>query len=1580
MMKNKKDRNFDKSRRFRKHPIGQRLVIGLLCVCLLVMLLPMEFYGYLALAAQKQEIVMFSMLPREVGRQMVPAGTELEELNLPHTLEAVCRPLEDSSPEEENAPEETEPFVMPEETEPSAMPEETEPSAMPEGTELSAMPEGTESSAMPEEMELEAEPEGKVLSEEEMEPSDISEEIGLTAEPEDAVPSETGIEQTLTIEGVVWTSEPEYDKEAEGSYVFTPVLPEAYSLAAGVELPEITVSVMQDSKTDEEENLNQDRDKRKTGNKTAESVELFAEAEGEPLPGTPGCGTISQNTVWTVAGTLANGELIVEEGVTLTINAALTISGNVTIKGGGTIARGNNAGSFSVGSGAGLTLENITLDGKSVPASVPMINVTSRGMVTLNNGSKIQNCRYSNYGGAIANSSGTVVLNGAVIQNCKASSGGAIYNTSSGSVTIEYAVIENCTASSLGGGIMQDGGAKVIIKDGRFSNNKTTSSNAEGWTGGGFMCLCRSTLEIYGGEFTENTTGTCGGCIHHCGCPGTTTDIKGGYFSGNTSTNDKYKGSGAIYNSTKYEGVTSMTLSGKVQFCGDGEPTSGTDGVYLDHKSTAGIFRKIKISDTLLYPVTLYLEAQEGRVIAEGTNNYVLLHERDMKKIKFVDVGDSGKTWYAELDKEHNEVKVTETAPEYMNKFYVYYNSNGAEGTVVDDANEGAGYDIGAPAVVQPADELRLEGYVFVEWNTRADGEGDSYAPGDNLIIQGDTDLYAIFEKEITLAADFYSGSTGQKETRSDIAKESVGSVKIKAPDLAAFAGEEGFSPVGWSADPAGFTGNIAPDDEIILTENKEYYGIYEKDVTLTYDARGAEGEPDAVTRTRRASVQKEQTAYAPAQFSIAPGPVRPGSIFAGWNTQADGKGTFYHEGVDILKTQEDITLYAIFDKTLTVNFYSGSQGNIETKTAIITGDNISGTVETPELEEMEGWTRMGWSTDTSGYEREVQAGTALTLTENADYYGIYEKDVTLSYEGEEGNGTDTRETKLCRANVHSTITCDKPAFTLRPAPVRKGYIFQGWSTQPDGRSEADGRVALYPPESRQEFDRDTTLYPSWKADNASYRVEHHLQEIEGEGYVLEAAETEELFGIVGETVEAAAKEIPGFTENLEHSLRYASGKVEADGSLVLKFFYDRNVYDVDFDLNGGFGKVPEPQSVRYGGLLQTVDAPERTGYNFKGWYLDKAGSQGKQWDFAKTVDKNTDAESVTLYAKWVDETAPVLEKASYEKGHKSLFGWILRKDRLKITVPLTEEGSGVKQAEYILIPEKTAEGKKTAQGVNICTPVYGAIGLPLGAVNAGGTISRTTKGRARLVTRNDEVVAEFTISEDFKGTVVMTASDWAGNVSAEKMLTSEGGGVIVEDNAPDIRFTSDKKGQYDNVFEIGVEIRDDADENISGGIAGVSYQIDGGKEISLPQKAFREGIVESYWFTMKITGAGSHTLRVKAVDNAGNSSSRKINVDICGKNTPPGPEPKTGDTSHVEIYATASMIAGFSYLLLYFRDHGMTEEKKEELVSRLVEWARGKGGIRRMLALMAIFLVLAYYHSIGKSVPEECLCLCKKI
>ncbi len=103
--------------------------------------------------------------------------------------------------------------------------------------------------------------------------------------------------------------------------------------------------------------------------------------------------------------------------------------------------------------------------------------------------------------------------------------------------------------------------------------------------------------------------------------------------------------------------------------------------------------------------------------------------------------------------------------------------------------------------------------------------------------------------------------------------------------------------------------------------------------------------------------------------------------------------------------------------------------------------------------------------------------------------------------------------------------------------------------------------------------------------------------------------------------------------------------------------------------------------------------------------------------------------------------------------------------------------------------------------------------------------------------------------------------------------------------------------------------------------------------------------------------------------------------VTISNGEAEKGEKPKTGDISRVEIYATAAMIAGLSYVMLIFArgKEGMTEEEKNIRVSALIEWSRKGSRLRKYAAFTAIFFLLLYYHSIGKRVNLEWEEICVK-
>lgn len=106
-----------------------------------------------------------------------------------------------------------------------------------------------------------------------------------------------------------------------------------------------------------------------------------------------------------------------------------------------------------------------------------------------------------------------------------------------------------------------------------------------------------------------------------------------------------------------------------------------------------------------------------------------------------------------------------------------------------------------------------------------------------------------------------------------------------------------------------------------------------------------------------------------------------------------------------------------------------------------------------------------------------------------------------------------------------------------------------------------------------------------------------------------------------------------------------------------------------------------------------------------------------------------------------------------------------------------------------------------------------------------------------------------------------------------------------------------------------------------------------------------------------------------KKDNGSGKKDSTKSSADTAEDN-----KPETGDTTPIEIYATLSMVAGFSWLLLYFGDkkRGMTEQKKKEITASIIAWGRKGKKLRKMVALALIFVILVYYHSIGKRVSVD--------
>ena len=116
----------------------------------------------------------------------------------------------------------------------------------------------------------------------------------------------------------------------------------------------------------------------------------------------------------------------------------------------------------------------------------------------------------------------------------------------------------------------------------------------------------------------------------------------------------------------------------------------------------------------------------------------------------------------------------------------------------------------------------------------------------------------------------------------------------------------------------------------------------------------------------------------------------------------------------------------------------------------------------------------------------------------------------------------------------------------------------------------------------------------TYQPAEVEFTVEHYQQNVDDDNYTL--LETEPKNGYTESPVGAnLATTYEGF-----YSLLYdTTTKIAADGSTVVKIYYDRYYYLMNFDLDGGYGV--EPIYARYGAPIN-VDKPTKPGYSFDKW------------------------------------------------------------------------------------------------------------------------------------------------------------------------------------------------------------------------------------------------------------------------------------------------------------------------------------------------------------------------------------------
>ncbi len=1230
-------------------------------------------------------------------------------------------------------------------------------------------------------------------------------------------------------------------------------------------------------------------------------------------------GVISSNQEWD-AQTLAAGTYTINPGVTVTVSGRLTVTGNVTIKGGGRLVRassymgssdtGYDGSIFCVNSGT-LTLENITVDGGNVNAYGSAIYIYSGGTVNMKTDAVIQNNINMSTGSTGTHAAGGIYcegilnINGGTIKNCR---------TSKEVGTNAY--------SHAGGGVYLKGTCKMTA--GSITGNAASNG------GGIYLASTGAELRLSGGVMSGNSAAGKGSGIYYSTLNAATSKV---YISGNCNVKDNIyldNTSGELYpyiTSALHYPVTlscSSTAEGKILAGGSGHTLTSVDASKISMTGTSLYSRLNKTANQIYLSATEEPEAtwQEGAGGAWKTGRFTTALEKvyDGGTIKLLNA--IVITEKAEITKSVTITSNDASEPCVMTRMPIAQwgniTINGGNLTLTNVI-----YD-GNRDWIQGTEDAKKQSLIKVG-NSASDTEA-RLTLGTGAVVRdgyktGGSGLFAVYgtmtmnNGAVIENCEVTNNGAG---TGGGIWISAAGNFIMNGGTIRDCKADGGGAAISTDGTCTLNGGSITDNTDTSKKECAVYlrnsgsgkltlkginitgntYSVYNDDKSVS--VVGDSTLSGSIYTTNAIMANGTAVSSLTKVYAIT----LPDSPTVGTVVVSGSKDTQHYQlantGYALLPKSDGSSNLVVAQK-YKVSFDKNG-GNGTTNDIEVLCGGVYGQLPTPTRT---GYTFDGWYTAATGGSK-VTATTTVTETTAHTLHAHWTVNTyTVTYN--KNSGTITNESKYTSYTYGTGLTL--------PTPTRTGYTFGGWYTS----SALTGTAAT---SISSTTTGNKTYYAKWTAN--TYTITYN----KNSGTITnESKYTSYTYG-TGLTLPTPTR--TGYTFGGWYTSSALTGTAATSISSTTtgnKTYYAKwtaNTYTITYNKNSGtITNESKYTSYTYGTGL-TLPAPTRTGYTFGGWYTSSALTGTTVTKISTTVTGDKE-----YWAKWTDNIAPVIGTLGYSYQPKNFWQWLIGKDSLIITVPVTEEGSGADQITYTLTPE-------------------------------GGTVSEETSA----ITNGE---AEITIPADFKGTVAIVCTDKAGNTSASVTVGAglNATGIMIEDNAPQIEFKANggdvSAEVYDSAPNITVMVTDDKDNAISAGIASVTYQIGNSEEVAV-QQDFTTSMKTNATFTIPADKIpmGETEIIVKAMDHAGNTVTTKQTVKVMADATKVEAAKKiveetlagctaTNDTTKQEIQEkidTALTNAGISDVTVTVGDLNKTEATTDAAGSISVNVSIGCGSV----------------------------------
>ncbi len=1110
---------------------------------------------------------------------------------------------------------------------------------------------------------------------------------------------ETDNRKTVAIECITWKSDPEYDKDTEGIYLFTPILPERYVLAEGVCLPEITVTV-------ESEDNEQIMKPFITGwhfgeEDTAPKGDLLYDAgvyslilaggdDEVQIPFTDITSLLPQEvtvelTYDTEHGGTEPQEMILpiaewscaeyvedEEGklpysgefllaaelgaeetytfsdgvepisVTLVFDAPTTTALNYIEPGVITSdqvwdkdTRLKN-GTHTINPGV-----TVTLTGR--------ISISMRNYVTINGGGRIVKSHIGS-GMFSIHDRGSLTLENITVDGNNVESENAAIRVGMGTLNLNAgAVIQNSynVSDSLydfnaGGGVLCDTDGVVNINGGIIRNCRTSKILESGYPhahGGGGVYLRGGICNMTAGSITGNEA-TSGGAVYVGS--GSTLNLSGGEISGNSAAGN---GDGIYF-------TTSNGSKGIVNIGGD---TNIKDTIYLDNTTA---IKYPYITSALHYPVTLSCSStEEGRVLAEGSN-YTLTGV-DASKIRMKGTG-----LYSRLDAEKNQIylSATEEPETAWQESAGGAWKNGKFTTALTNVYDGGTIKLLTDIVISETAEITKS--VTITSDNASDPYVMTRMPSGkygNISITGNGHL--------TLTNVIYDGNRDYLQGAADANTQSLIKVGNDSSDTGARL-TLGNGAVVRGGYKTGGSGLFAVYGTMTMNS-----GAVIETCEVTGTGGGVWVSSSGTFTMNGGTIRGCKAGGGGSALSVdGTCTLKGGSITDNTDTsdmdcavylRSSGSGKLTLSGTSISGNT-----YSVYNdgKSVSVTGNSTLSGSIYTTNAITaSGNAVSSLTKIYTITQPDpptaGAVVVKGSKDTQHYQL-ANTGYGLAPKSDGSSNLVAAKKYKVSFDNKGGTGDTTAIDVIC-GGVYGQL----------PTPTRTGYTFDGWYTAATGGSKVTANTVATATAAH-------ILYAHWTAN--TYTVTYN----KNSGTITnESSYTKYTCGI-GLTLPTPARTgytFGGWFENASFTgTAVTKISTTATGNKTYYAKWTAKQCKVVFDYQGATsGSSTTEKTVTYNSTYGTLPAPKKTGYTFKGWYA-QAGGQGGQ---TTATTKVTKVSNHTLFAYWKDETLP--DAPVLQDGVSLPTGWTNTQDSIPLklydSVGVTElwvkTDSGVYQA-----------------------------------------------------------------------------------------------------------------------------------------------------------------------------------------------------------------------------------------------------------------------------------------------------------